>query len=67
MLKMQNYFTFSRVDRHEISFRVEENPEHKTATDIARAINNGRFQINLSRRLGVTVVRAGVGDKVDGL
>lgn len=61
---MQNYFTFSRVDRHEISFRVETNPEKKTATDVARAINDSRFKNNLQRRYGVVLVRAGVGDKV---
>lgn len=60
---MQNFFTFSRVDRHEISFRVEDNPEKKTAADVARAISDSRFKNNLSRRLGVIVVRAGVGDK----
>lgn len=63
MLNMQNYFTFSRLDRHEITFRVEDNPEKKTAADVARAINDSRFKNNLSRRLGVIVVRAGVGDK----
>lgn len=62
---MQNFFTFSRVDRHEITFRVEQNPEKKTATDVARAINDSRFKNNLSRRYGVVVVRAGVGDKVN--
>lgn len=61
---MQNYFTFSRVDRHEITFRVEANPEKKSAADVARAINDSRFKNNLSRRYGVVVVRAGVGDKV---
>lgn len=61
---MQNFFTFSRVDRHEISFRVEQNPEKKTATDVARAINDSRFKNNLQRRYGVVLVRAGVGDKV---
>lgn len=63
MLNMQNYFTFSRVDRHEISFRVEDNPEKKTADDVAKAINDSRFKNNLSRRLGVIVINAGVGDK----
>lgn len=63
-LNMQNYFTFSRVDRHEISFRVEQNPDKKTAFEIARAINDSRFKNNLQRRYGVVVVRAGVGDKV---
>ncbi|XP_059615317.1 receptor-type tyrosine-protein phosphatase N2 isoform X2 [Phlebotomus argentipes] len=63
MLHMQNYFTHPRVDRHEVSFRVEANPEKKTAADIARAINDSRVRNNLSRRLGVVVIRAGVGDK----
>lgn len=60
---MKNYLTFSNLARHEITFRVEENPEKKTAADIARAINDNRFKNNLSRRLGVNVMRAGVGDK----
>uniref|UniRef100_A0A1L8DK27 Protein tyrosine phosphatase n=2 Tax=Nyssomyia neivai TaxID=330878 RepID=A0A1L8DK27_9DIPT len=63
MLHMQTYFTHPRVDRHEVSFRVEANPEKKTAVDIARAINDSRVRNNLSRRLGVVVIRAGVGDK----
>ncbi|XP_055685067.1 receptor-type tyrosine-protein phosphatase N2 isoform X2 [Lutzomyia longipalpis] len=63
MLHMQTYFTHPRVDRHEVSFRVEANPEKKTASDIARAINDSRVRNNLSRRLGVVVIRAGVGDK----
>ncbi|KAG4070861.1 hypothetical protein HA402_011087 [Bradysia odoriphaga] len=63
MLNMQNYFVFSNLARHEITFRVEENPEKKTAADVARAINDNRFKNNLSRRLGVNVLRAGVGDK----
>lgn len=62
MLNMKDLLTSIRVDRHEIAFRVEENPE-KTASDVARAINDGRFKNNLSRRLGVTVIRAGVGNK----
>lgn len=41
------------------------NPERKTATDIARAINENRgVKNNILRRLGVTVMRAGVGDKI---
>lgn len=64
MLNMQSYFTHPRVDRHEVSFKVEPNPEKKTAADIAKFINDTRFKNNLSRRLGVIVVRAGVGDKV---
>lgn len=53
-----------RVDTHEIAFRVEPNPEKKTAYDVARAINDIRFKNNLQRRLGLIVVRAGVGNKV---
>lgn len=64
MLNLQNYFTHTRVDRHEVSFRVEPNPEKKTALDVAKSINDSRFKNNLSRRLGVLVLRAGVGDKV---
>lgn len=64
MLNLQNYFTHTRVDRHEVSFRVEPNPEKKTALDVAKSINDSRFKNNLSRRLGVLVLKAGVGDKV---
>lgn len=64
MLNLQNFFTHTRVDRHEVSFRVEPNPEKKTALDVAKSINDSRFKNNLSRRLGVLVLRAGVGDKV---
>lgn len=53
-----------RVDRHEVSFRVEPNPDNKNAVDVARFINDTRFKNNLSRRFGITVLRAGVGDKV---
>lgn len=64
MLNLQNYFTHTRVDRHEVSFKVEQNPERKTAVDVAKSINDSRFKNNLSRRLGVLVLRAGIGDKV---
>lgn len=64
MLNMHNYFTALRVDRHEITFRVNDNPEKKTAEDVARAINETRFKNNLSRRLGITVLDAGIGNKV---
>ncbi|CAO1417843.1 unnamed protein product [Diamesa hyperborea] len=64
MLNLQNYFTHTRVDRHEVSFKVEANPEKKTAADVAKSINDSRFKNNLSRRLGVLVSRAGIGDKV---
>lgn len=62
-LNMRNYLTFSRVDRHEISFRVEENPLRRTATEVAHAINELRLKNNLNRRYGFTVMYAGVGDK----
>jgi receptor-type tyrosine-protein phosphatase N len=64
MLNLQNFFTHTRVDRHEVAFRVEPNPEKKTALDVAKSINDSRFKNNLSRRMGVIVLRAGVGDKV---
>ncbi|XP_058814981.1 receptor-type tyrosine-protein phosphatase N2 isoform X2 [Topomyia yanbarensis] len=63
LLNMQGYFTHPRVDRHEVSFRVEPNPDKKTAADVAKQINDSRFKNNLSRRLGVLVIQAGVGDK----
>lgn len=53
-----------RVDRREVSFKVEPNPEKKTAADVAKLINDPRFKTNVFRRFGVTLVRAGVGDKV---
>lgn len=62
MLHMKNAFGSIRVDRHEIAFRVDKN-QNKTATDVARAINDNRFRNNLSRRIGVIVMRAGVGNK----
>ncbi|KAM7354397.1 tyrosine phosphatase IA-2 isoform 1-T1 [Cochliomyia hominivorax] len=66
ILHMQGYFAYLTVQPHEVSFRVDSNnPERKTATDIARAINENRgVKNNILRRLGVTVVRAGVGDKI---
>lgn len=64
MLNLQNYLTHTRVDRQEVSFKVEPNPEKKTAYDVAKSINDLRFKNNLSRRMGVLVLRAGVGDKV---
>ncbi|XP_049537285.1 receptor-type tyrosine-protein phosphatase N2 [Anopheles darlingi] len=63
LLNMQGYFSHPRVDRHEVSFRVESNPDRKTAADVAKQINDSRFKNNLSRRLGVLVIQAGVGDK----
>ncbi|XP_067623406.1 receptor-type tyrosine-protein phosphatase N2 isoform X2 [Eurosta solidaginis] len=66
ILHMQGYFTYLTVQPHEVSFRVNSNnPEHKTAADIARAINESRgVKNNILRRLGVTVLHAGVGDKI---
>lgn len=59
-------FGLFSVRPHEVSFRVNsDNPEHKTAADIARAINeNSGVKNNILRRLGVTVLKAGVGDRV---
>lgn len=67
LLNMQSYFTHTRVDRHEVSFRVEPNPEKKTAADVAKQINDSRFKNNLNRRLGVSLIQAGVGDKTKDL
>lgn len=63
-MKLKQYITHLRVDRREVSFRVEPNPDKKTAADVAKLINDNRFKTNVFRRFGVTVVRAGVGDKV---
>lgn len=59
---MSNYLTFSRADRHEISFRVEQNPEHRSAADVVQAINSNRKN-SLNRLYGFTVMYAGLGDK----
>ncbi|XP_038111113.1 receptor-type tyrosine-protein phosphatase N2 isoform X1 [Culex quinquefasciatus] len=67
LLNMQGYFTHPRVDRHEVSFRVESNPDKKTAADVAKQINDSRVRNNLSRRFGVVVDSAGVGDKTKDL
>ncbi|XP_055921433.1 receptor-type tyrosine-protein phosphatase N2 [Eupeodes corollae] len=65
ILHMRGFFNYLTVHPHEVSFRVDSNnPEKKNATDIARAINDARVKNNILRRLGVTVVRAGVGDKI---
>ncbi|XP_036329933.1 receptor-type tyrosine-protein phosphatase N2-like, partial [Rhagoletis pomonella] len=66
ILHMQGYFTYLTVQPHEVSFRVDSNnPEHKTAADIARIINDNRgVKNNILRRIGVTVLHAGVGDKI---
>lgn len=44
-LNMQNYLTYIRVDQHEVSFRVEANPERRTASEVAKAINDNRFKV----------------------
>lgn len=61
MLNMKNYFTDLRVVSHQITFRVEENPENKTAEDVSRAISDIRVRNNLARRLGFTVLGSGIG------
>lgn len=65
LLKLNGYLSSLRVDRHEISFRVEDNPEKKTAADVARIINERLPSIRnaVLRRLGVSIISAGVGDK----
>lgn len=60
MLNMTGYFVPLSVDGQEIRFWIKENPERKTAADIAKAINDNRLKSNLSRRLGVSVIEAGV-------
>uniref|UniRef100_A0A336LY98 CSON007850 protein n=1 Tax=Culicoides sonorensis TaxID=179676 RepID=A0A336LY98_CULSO len=62
-LQMEPYLTRSRVDRHEVSFFVEANPERKTAQDIARLLNDPRTKASISRRYGIIIETAGVGDK----
>lgn len=64
LLQMNRYLTLSRVDRHEISFRVENNPENRRSEDVARLITDSNFKKNLRRLKGIIVVDAGVGDKV---
>ncbi|XP_055387880.1 uncharacterized protein LOC129616309, partial [Condylostylus longicornis] len=61
---LQMNFTHPRVDSHEVSFRVEPNPEKKSAIDVAKSINTDRFKSNIYRRFGITIVRSGVGNKV---
>lgn len=62
-VNLSPYLSHIRVAKHEVSFKVDDNPEKKTAIDVARAINHPRFKSNLSRRLGVNVIAAGIGDK----
>lgn len=61
---MKPYLTFSRADRHEISFRVGKNPENKNAADLARLIMDKNFFKSHARLKGLSVETAGVGDKV---
>lgn len=62
-MNLVGFLSHIRVDQHEVSFRVDKNPEGRTATNVANAINDPRFKTNLFRRLGVTVLYAGIGDK----
>ncbi|XP_037958052.1 receptor-type tyrosine-protein phosphatase N2 isoform X2 [Teleopsis dalmanni] len=65
ILHMQGYFAYLTVQPRQVSFRVDSNnPDHKTASDIARIINDNRgVKNNILRRIGVAVKSAGVGDK----
>ncbi|XP_030383233.1 uncharacterized protein LOC115630720 isoform X2 [Scaptodrosophila lebanonensis] len=69
ILHMQGYFSYLTVQPHEVSFRVDSNnPERKTAADVARTINENRgVKNNIQRRVGFYVLHAGVGDKVKDL
>lgn len=60
---MDKLLTKIRVDRHEVSFFVSANPNNKTASDVAKMINDGRLKQNIYRRYGITIEGAGVGDK----
>lgn len=60
---MEPYLTRSRVDRHEVSFYVEANPERRTAQDVARLLNDPRTKASISRRYGIIIEVAGIGDK----
>lgn len=63
-LKMEPYLKRIRVDRHEVSFFVEPNPEKKSAQDVVKVINDNRTRTNLQRRFGILIDFAGVGDKI---
>ncbi|XP_030080389.1 receptor-type tyrosine-protein phosphatase N2 [Drosophila hydei] len=69
ILHMQGYFSYLTVQPHEVSFRVDSNnPERKTAADVARYINENRgVKNNIQRRVGFYVLYAGVGDRVKDL
>lgn len=60
---MEPYLTRSRVDRHEVSFFVEANPERRSAQDVARLLNDSRTKASISRRYGIIIEAAGIGDK----
>lgn len=62
-LGMEPYFTRTRVDRHEVSFFVEPNPDKKSASDVSKFLNDPRLKSNISRRYGIIIEAAGVGDK----
>ncbi|KAH8298213.1 hypothetical protein KR018_011030, partial [Drosophila ironensis] len=66
ILHMQGYFSYLTVQHHEVSFRVNSNnPERKTAGDVARTINESRgVKNNIQRRVGFYVLHAGVGDVI---
>ncbi|XP_041566476.1 receptor-type tyrosine-protein phosphatase N2 isoform X1 [Drosophila elegans] len=69
ILHMQGYFSYLTVQQHEVSFRVNSNnPERKTAGDVARTINENRgVKNNIQRRVGFYVLHAGVGDVIKDL
>ncbi|XP_017061042.1 uncharacterized protein LOC108101267 [Drosophila ficusphila] len=69
ILHMQGYFSYLTVQQHEVSFRVNSNnPERKTAGDVARIINENRgVKNNIQRRVGFYVLHAGVGDVIKDL
>ncbi|EDV99127.1 GH13205 [Drosophila grimshawi] len=69
ILHMQGYFSYLTVQPHEVSFRVDSNnPDRKTAADVARYINENRgVKNNIQRRVGFYVLYAGVGDRVKDL
>ncbi|XP_032569961.1 receptor-type tyrosine-protein phosphatase N2 isoform X1 [Drosophila sechellia] len=69
ILHMQGFFSYLTVQQHEVSFRVNSNnPERKTAGDVARTINENRgVKNNIQRRVGFYVLHAGVGDVIKDL
>lgn len=47
-----------------MSFRVEKNPEKKSAFDVAKLMTEKKFITTMFRLKGLSVQGAGVGDKV---